>query len=116
MLVKHQFGRGFVYTLTLNAYPGHEKFQRFSAAWTEYLCRSAMGDVRVDDPSGDVFWTVWRDDGEATLMLLNTDWTVRGNEKCVTVITPSESVALMVREREGLIYRVGDGSITRVTL
>ena len=118
MLVRNRFGKGYVYTLTLNAYPGHEKFQRFSAAWTEYLCREAMGDTYVDDPTGDIFWTVWEDDnGEKTLMLLNTDWTSHGNEKYVTLVSPDCSETVAVREREALIYRVGEKhEMSRVTL
>ena len=122
MLVKHRYGKGYVYTLTLNAYPGHEKFQKFSAAWTEFLCRNAMGEVYVDDPSETVFWTVWEEEsGDKTLMLLNTDWTAAGNEKNVTIITPHGNEAVSVKEREALICRISGGreftsEISRVTL
>lgn len=119
MLVRYKLGRGFVYTLTLHAYPGHEKFQKFSAAWTEYLSRQAMGDVYVKDPTETVFWTVWEDeDGVGkTLMMLNTDWTEKGNEKQAEIVTPAGSMMISVKEREALICKVTDKiELSRVTL
>ena len=116
MLVRYRLGKGYVYTLTLNAYPGHEKFQKFSAAWTEYLCRQAMGDVYVDDPSESVFWTVWEEDnGNKTLMLLNTDWTEAGNVKTVTLVTPAGETAVDVVEREAAICRVKAGGAIEIS-
>ncbi len=120
MLVKYSCGKGYVYTLTLNAYPGHEKFQKFSAAWTEYLCREARGDVYVEDPSDSIFWTVWeKDDGSTTLALLNTDWTEAYNEKMVTVVTPCGEKTITVKEREAVLCSIkpcGCVEISRITL
>ena len=117
MLVRYKLGWGFVYTLTLHAYPGHEKFQKFSAAWTEYLSCQSMGDVYVTDSTETVFWTVWEDEDGKTLMLLNTDWTEKGNEKQVEIVTPTGKITASVKEREALICRITDKcEISRVTL
>lgn len=115
LLVRRAFGKGWVYTLTLWAYPGHEKFQRFSAAVVAMLSAEARGEVYVEDDSGEVFWTQWRDteDGaDATLMLLNTDWSSRGNAKPVTVATGVFDFTTTVYERQALTIKIfGDCAV-----
>jgi hypothetical protein len=104
MVLRHKVGKGYVYCLALWAYPGHEKFQLFSATWLARLAAQNKGDIAVDDPSKEVFWTIWRqDDGKQCLMLLNTDWTTRGNIKSVQVHTPATSFPLDVQEGNALM-------------
>ena len=110
MLVRNRLGDGYVYTLTLWAYPGHELFARFSAAVLARLAEKTLGDVYVEGGTGEVFWTVWKqDDGSTALMLLNTDWTERDNEKTVTVRFGGGSYDTTVKEREALIITIKDG-------
>lgn len=85
MLVRRRLGSGWVYTFTLWAYPGHERFQRFCAAWVQQLAVQARGDIFAEDPSGEVFWTLWQKEGITRMLLLNTDWTQPGNEKPVVI-------------------------------
>ena len=62
--------------------------QRFSAAILAQLAGEATADLAVDDPSGEVFHTMYANPAsgaETLLMLLNTDWTTPGNVKTVTV-------------------------------
>ncbi|MBE5765795.1 MAG: hypothetical protein E7335_01275 [Clostridiales bacterium] len=106
MLVRNKVGKGWVYTFTLWAYPGHEDFQNFCAAWIADLAQKAQPAVHVDDPSGEVFWTRWIDGEDTIVMLLNTDWTKRGNEKPVTLCTPDAAYPVSVREREAQIIRI----------
>ena len=114
MLVRHKVGKGLVYCLTLWAYPGHEKYQRFSACVLEKLAADNRPDIYVEDSSKEVFWTLWRqDDGGSCLMLLNTDWTTKGNEKPVTVHTPNGAFQLSVCEGAALLVTIAtDGSWT----
>ena len=113
MLVRHKVGKGTVYTFTLWAYPGHELYQSFCAAWTAKLAKDALPEIYIEDPTGEVFWTRWEEpDGSTTLMLLNTDWTSKGNEKFVILHTPGQSLPLTVTEREALLVNIKDGTIT----
>lgn len=98
LLVRKPVGKGWVYTFTIWAYPGHERFQKFCAAWVEKLARDARGDFFAEDPSGEVFWTLWHADGARRMLLLNTDWTVPGNEKEVTLHFGGRTVTCPVRE------------------
>ena len=109
MVLCHKIGKGYVYCLALWAYPGHEKFQLFSATWLARLAAQNKGDIAVDDPSKEVFWTIWRqDDGKQCLMLLNTDWTTSGNTKKVQVHTPATSFPLDVQEGNALMVILDD--------
>ena len=98
MLVRSRVGKGWVYTFTLWAYPGHERFQRFCAAWVQQLSREARGDFYAEDPSGEVFWTLWQCGNTRRMLLLNTDWSAPGNEKTVTIALGSREVSCTVRE------------------
>jgi len=103
LLVRNKFGAGWVYTLTLWAYPGHEKFQRFSAAVTAGLAREAVAELHVTDHSQEVFYTIYEKPASGAdflVMLLNTDWTVRGNVKNVTVHCFDRAIPVEVTERE----------------
>lgn len=99
LVVKHRFGKGCVYTFTIWAYPGHERFQALVSSWIAFLAEKARGEIRVDDPSREVFYTVWKEQAASRLMLLNTDWTTPGNGKKVTVKGFGLSFETEVRER-----------------
>ena len=106
LLVRRKLGRGWVYTFTIWAYPGHERFQKFCAAWVQRLAEQARGDFYAEDPSGEVFWTIWEAEGERRMWLLNTDWTEPGNEKIITVYAEDKQFSLTVQE----------GILTEVTI
>ena len=118
MLVRRRLGKGWVYTLTLWAYPGHEAFMRFSAAVLTKLAEESQPDARVIDPSGEVFWTRWEAENATVLMLLNTDWTQAGNVKTVTVACGRRAGTVAVKEREALILTIGPDGVSeeRVSL
>ncbi len=112
VLVRNKVGEGYVYTLTFHAYPGHEKFQKLSAAFTEYLCGAAKGDTYVEDDTDMIFWTVWEDEDEKILMLLNTDWAIKDNVVTAKICSPYGCEEVPVKEREALICRVTkDGNV-----
>ena len=107
MLVRHKVGKGHVYCLTLWAYPGHEKFQRFSATWLAHLAAQNLPKISVEDPSREVFWNVWQQDDEKyCLMLLNTDWTIAGNRKTVSIDSGDIQFETEVVERQAKILMV----------
>ena len=99
VVVRNRVGRGFVYTFTMWCYPGHERFRKTAASFIAKLAGEVQSDIRVDDPSREVFWNVRRGKHHALLSLLNTDWTAPGNVKRVTVHTPAASFSAAVTER-----------------
>ena len=101
IVVRNRVGKGFVYTFTMWCYPGHEKFQKTAASFIAKLAAQVQGDIRVHDPSREVFWNVRRMENGAILSLLNTDWTSPGNEKQVTVYTPVTVFPFTVWVKEG---------------
>ena len=110
MLVRYPLGKGFVYTFTLWAYPGHEKFMRFAAAWVARLAEDNKSEICVEDASGEVFWTLWEDGDTTRVYLLNTDWTTEGNTREVMLVTPHGRTKLCVEERTVLMATVsGEG-------
>ncbi|MBE6930189.1 MAG: hypothetical protein E7463_07920 [Ruminococcaceae bacterium] len=111
MLVRRKLGKGYVYTFTIWAYPGHEGFQKFCAAWIEQLSARAAADLRVIDPTRETFWTVWENGDEKIVMLLNTDWTVKGNVKNVTLCANGSTTEISLREREVTIVSVRDDDV-----
>ncbi|MBQ8524202.1 MAG: hypothetical protein IJ457_06225 [Clostridia bacterium] len=112
LLVKYKYGEGEVYTFTFWAYPGHEQFMSFSAAWVARLAEKTLPEIYVTDESGEVFWTRWVDGETTQIMLLNTDWTEKGNVKNVTLHTGDKEVALAVKERTLLTADIVNGEVT----
>lgn len=108
MLVRKRVGKGWVYTFTLWAYPGHERFQKFCAAWVQRLATDARGDFYAEDPSGEVFWTVWKTDTGKRMFLLNTDWTVPDNEKRITLHISGEEKVISVPESRITVVTYGE--------
>jgi len=99
MLVRNKVGKGFVYTFTIWAYPGHEKFQKFVAAWVQKLANESLPEVYVEDVSNEIFWTLWEDDGKIIVKMLNTDWSTVGNVKTANVICGENKICVEVKER-----------------
>ncbi len=99
ILVKCSIGKGTVYTFTQWAYPGHQRFQRFSAAWIKILAAETLGDEYVSDPSEEIFWTKRKDGDKTIFMLLNTDWTQKGNVKTAQIICKGITKTVTVAER-----------------
>ena len=116
LLVKYDLGKGCVYTLTLFAYPGHERVQQLSAAVTAYLAARSRGDIYVEDFSHEVFWNCRREsENVARVNLLNTDWSERGNVKVVTLFTPGVIADFEVKEREALMLTVLPFAVVEVS-
>jgi len=112
MLVKYKYGEGEVYTFTFWAYPGHEQFMSFSAAWVARLAEMTRPEIYVEDESGEVFWTRWVDGDKTQIMLLNTDWTVKHNVKTVTLHVGDKTVELGVKERALLCADIVNGEVS----
>jgi len=73
------------------------------------LARQARGDVWVDDPSGEVAWFLFQKGRERRLWLLNTDWSVAGNEKDVTVHLRGRTHSVRVRHGAPRRLDMADG-------
>lgn len=102
LVVRNRVGKGFVYLLCTYAYPGHEALKTFLPNFLDALIRRHVSrTVSVEDPSGDVYWSVWKSDpGAGKLYLLNTDWTSPGNARTVTVRAGGNTFPLEAREGE----------------
>ena len=112
LVVRNKLGKGYVYTMTIWAYPGHEKFQKLSASWISYLSQKALPDIYVEDVTGEVFWTRWVDGEKTIIMLLNTDWTVPSNEKKVNLVFEGNKKEIAVKEGVLTIVEVENGEVT----
>ncbi len=100
LLVKHTVGKGQVYLLCTYAYPGHEALKTFLPAVIDRLVATyAETAVRLGGDCEDVYLSVWGEpDQPDKLYLLNTDWTVAGNQKVVTVTTATATGTFAVTE------------------
>ncbi len=112
LVVKYKLGRGYVYTFTYWAYPAHERFEDLSAAYIAHLAAAARDDEYIKDPSGEVFYTRREKNGTVSFMLINTDWTVKGNTKTVKLITPECERFIDVTERTLVTVEIKDGMTT----
>jgi hypothetical protein len=99
LLVRNKFGKGYVYTFTIWAYPGHELFQKFTAFWVQKLSSDTLNDAFVIDQSKEIFWTIRKDKDTTSIFMLNTDWTKKGNVKEVIVFANGISHPVSVKER-----------------
>ena len=112
MLVKHSYGKGTVYTFTLWAYPGHEKFQSFAASWIAALSEQSRSDIYVQDDTKEVFWTIWKDGAKTYVKMLNTDWTVPGNIKTVTLSVKGALTDVSVKEGTLVVAEVENDTVS----
>lgn len=108
MLVKYKLGKGWVYTLTLWDYPGHEQFQTFSATWLEVLAKDARGKIYIEDQSKQVFWTTWVNGNTTEIMMLNTDYFIPGNQKTVNLVINEKSYPIDVKESVAYSIKITD--------
>lgn len=108
MLVKYKLGKGWVYTLTLWDYPGHEQFQTFSATWLEVLAKDARGKIYIEDQSKQVFWTTWVNGNTTEIMMLNTDYFTPGNQKTVNLVINEKSYPIDVKESVAYSIKITD--------
>ena len=118
LVIRNKVGKGYVYTLAFWAYPGHETFQKLSATWLEYLAKQTLDkrNVKVIEPSRDLFWTEWQDENGSVLMLLNTDWTNDGIQQNCRVKANGLSWIEIVDFMEPVFIRVlGDRAISYST-
>ena len=100
LVVRHRVGEGWVYLLCTYAYPGHEALKGLMPAVLNALIDAYAGRyVRLEGDCEDVYMTLWGEPGDPDkLYLLNTDWTVAGNEKAVRVVTPGATATFPVKE------------------
>lgn len=99
VLVRHRVGRGVAYLLTTWAYPGNPWLRGFVTEVVAGLAEHAPRAVTLEDHSGDVYYTVRKEDtGLHRIHLLNTDWSSAGNEKRCRLRLGEHWVDCAVRE------------------
>jgi hypothetical protein len=112
LVCRFRKGRGTVYTVTAYAYPGHEALRKVMGALIAKLASGNLPKTRVIDPSREIFWNEWVEDGNVRrLMLLNTDWTVAGNSKTVWIDSGDIQFETDVIERQAKILTVLPGMV-----
>ena len=82
ILVRNRVGKGTAYLLCTFDFPGNSYLVPLMTPLIRRLSSSLDWPVELDDPSGDVYYTV-RDEGNGVrhVHLLNTDWSAAGNVK-----------------------------------
>ena len=82
ILVRNKVGTGTAYLLCTYEFPGNSYLVPLMNPLIRALACSIDSPVELDDPSGDVYYTV-RDEGNGVVHvhLLNTDWSAAGNVK-----------------------------------
>ena len=82
ILVRNKVGKGTAYLLCSYDFPGNSQLVPLMNPLIRRLSSSIDSPVELDDPSGDVYYTV-RDEGNDVMHvhLLNTDWSAAGNVK-----------------------------------
>ena len=112
LVTRFRKGHGIVYAVAAYAYPGHEALREVMAALIARLASQNLPQTRVIDPSREVFWNEWVEDGGVRrLMLLNTDWTVAGNHKAVHIEAGDVQFQTEVIEREAKILTMLPGVV-----
>ena len=86
VLVRSRIGEGEAYLLCTYEYPGNSYLAPLMKPLVRALSRSVATAVELEDPSGDIYFTVRHDErsGISRVHLLNTDWTEAGNEQGVS--------------------------------
>jgi hypothetical protein len=105
VLVEHRLGRGRVCTWTAWAHLGHRGLLPLVRRWAEGLLRETPLSVRLEGGNGEVAFFAYPESGRRRVYLVNTDWTVPGNEKRCTVTT-REGARAPVVVKEGEIAEV----------
>ena len=82
ILVRNRVHKGTAYLLCTFDFPGNSYLVPLMTPLIRNLSSSLDWPVELDDPSGDVYYTV-RDQGDGVMHvhLLNTDWSAAGNVK-----------------------------------
>ena len=100
VLVRSRIGEGEAYLLCTYEYPGNSYLAPLMKPLVRVLSRSVATAVQLEDPSGDIYFTVRHEEqsGISRLHLLNTDWTEAGNEKVCRIRLGDRWIGLAVRE------------------
>lgn len=113
VLARHRLEEGEAYLLLTHDFPGNSWLVGFMTDLVHGLAASVPSLVRLEDPSGDVYYTVREEPGTGLrrMHFLNTDWTKPGNEKRCVLRLADHEVPLTVREgRMSEVLWLGDFS------
>lgn len=108
LLIRNQCGKGYFYTFTFWAYPGHNQAQDFCAAWVAFLSEKLQGEIRIEDASKEIFWSVWQEGDQTKIYLLNTDWCEKGNTKEIAILRGTMRIPLKITERQMTVVTLGE--------
>lgn len=100
VVARHRLGRGTVYTLLTHEYPGNSWLSPLMTDLMHGLAAQVESPVELEDPSGDVYYTVREAPGSdaRTVHLLNTDWTEAASRRECRLRLHTDWVPLSVEE------------------
>lgn len=120
VITRYRLGKGYVYLLCTYAYPGHEKLKTLMPNVLKSIAQNIEKNITVVDKTGEIYWSVWEKDAlSGRVYMLNTDWTIEGNEKDVRVNTQNLSLNYSVKEgkvgeiiyfKRGMLYSTDENS------
>ena len=99
ILVRNKVGKGVAYLLCTYDFPGNSHLLPLMDPLIRALAAAVDSPVELDDPSGDVYYTV-REEGSGVkhIHLLNTDWSAAGNRKQCRLRLGGDWIAVEVAE------------------
>ena len=98
VLVRRRFGKGEAFLLCTYSYPGNSWLMPFVSQVVRSLAESTPSLIELSDGSGDVYFTIRREEALCRIHLLNTDWTCAANEKQCEMRLGNEWIDISVRE------------------
>ncbi|MDD5707835.1 MAG: beta-galactosidase trimerization domain-containing protein [Kiritimatiellae bacterium] len=98
IVVEQRLGHGRVFTFTTMEYFGHRGLLPFANAWMSRLLERFDFDLRLEGGDGEVAFFAYPENGHTRVFLVNTDWTVAGNQKTCRLIRGSLSYPVTVTE------------------
>ena len=99
VLLRHRLGEGEAYLLLTHDFPGNSWLADFLTPFIRRLANEVPSRVRLEDPSGDVYYTHREEETRVTrIHLLNTDWTEAGNWRLCSLWLDGVEVPLIIRE------------------
>lgn len=100
LLVRYRLGQGEAYLLLTHDFPGNSRLSGFMTDLIHGLARMVPSPVSLEDPSGDVYFTVREETktGLTRIHLLSTDWTKSGNKRHCVLRLAENSLQLIIKE------------------
>ena len=99
VLIRHRLGEGEAYLLLTHDFPGNSWLADFLTQFIRRLSNEVPSRLKLEDPSGDVYYTHREEEtGLTRVHLLNTDWTEAGNRRLCSLWLDGVEIPLIIKE------------------